>query len=1059
MTSPHGPRADVRRRALRALVQQRRQESAAPHALTPRPPGAEVPLTLTQEWLLTAGSAVTALGGLSTGGRLSVAHRLDHARLRAACARVAARADTFGYRVTESGGTLVQRLAPPSDRIAWCASTAQAAWSAPFDPARGPVLRGVVEEHEGGTRLTLSAARHALDRQSVGPLLAAVARAYDEGGPAPHGEAGGAYEGGAPPAVECGDFAYWHRRRFPPETLADLTRGAAARWGTPRPALLPYDRRPAAGPPTGAGACVRRAVDVPRGAGGPALLAAVGAALRRFGASAPLRVGVPDGARGDAATEGLLGPLTAASALALDVRGGVTARELRERAARAWEEAARDPLPLAAVAELDTSALGPESLLPVGVDVVTLPALALGGATAVPELLASPVAAHDLELILAEGPSGAELLAEYRPELFGPATVTALLDAVAALLADPAAPLGPPAAATAPPVPEQPPARAGEGARGSSVLTPDETVSAAASEARHSLVRQALRAAGATPGARVAVHAPAGAMSPATVLAALDAGCDVLVTGTGEPAPRREAWERHAGVEFTVSADGSVYRARETATALRRDPGGALLVGLRAYGRPRVLRVPLPVLRGAAETLARTLGLGPSDTYAPDAQWGGEHAVVAALAAARSGCALFLDDARGTPDERFDALLDAGVTVAELTDDQARELPVHLLGLRVHLGRLTPGTPSGDGTPADHSETADGTDGTGEAGEAEEAQEAQEADETAGTVLRRRAVPEAPDAALTSLARQAPHTGPRLAVLNEDLAPVPERGTGRLWALVAPGTRHLDDPAATAACFVPAPFGPPGGRMADCSAYARVGPGGTVEVLGFSPDRITAHGRTLLAADVAEAVTARTGLLSAAGSLGPGTGGAPGPGAGRPYAAVVRESGDGAVPGTAGLEALLPAWAVPTELLALAPGTDGAALASAARAAAARAALAASGPYEPPATDAERALAEGVLGPVLGLSRIGRDDNVFALGGTSLHLIRILALVRSRHGVDIPMAEIFTEPTLRSLAALLERGADEAESGLAEVEELLTAWEAPSEPGTTTDQSPADDQR
>src|SRR5579859_6460059 len=75
-----------------------------------------------------------------------------------------------------------------------------------------------------------------------------------------------------------------------------------------------------------------------------------------------------------------------------------------------------------------------------------------------------------------------------------------------------------------------------------------------------------------------------------------------------------------------------------------------------------------------------------------------------------------------------------------------------------------------------------------------------------------------------------------------------------------------------------------------------------------------------------------------------------------------------------------------------------------------------------PETDAERLLA-GVWQEVLGINRVGRNDNFFHLGGDSLRSIEVRARARKR-GLDVPLQEIFRRQTLRGLAAVAGRSPD-----------------------------------
>ncbi|MDQ8188657.1 phosphopantetheine-binding protein, partial [Pelagicoccus sp. SDUM812002] len=60
-----------------------------------------------------------------------------------------------------------------------------------------------------------------------------------------------------------------------------------------------------------------------------------------------------------------------------------------------------------------------------------------------------------------------------------------------------------------------------------------------------------------------------------------------------------------------------------------------------------------------------------------------------------------------------------------------------------------------------------------------------------------------------------------------------------------------------------------------------------------------------------------------------------------------------------------------------------------------------------------------VYAEVLGVERVGLDDDFFALGGHSLKAVRALALVQSSLGVDVRMADLFSLPRVRDLASEL----------------------------------------
>ncbi|MEW1653843.1 beta-ketoacyl synthase N-terminal-like domain-containing protein [Streptomyces sp. NPDC093707] len=76
--------------------------------------------------------------------------------------------------------------------------------------------------------------------------------------------------------------------------------------------------------------------------------------------------------------------------------------------------------------------------------------------------------------------------------------------------------------------------------------------------------------------------------------------------------------------------------------------------------------------------------------------------------------------------------------------------------------------------------------------------------------------------------------------------------------------------------------------------------------------------------------------------------------------------------------------------------------------------------YRAPATPLERTLA-AYWASLLGGDPIGVHDSLFELGGDSLIALRLLSLIRERHGVELSMAEFFDAPTIAAQAAAIER--------------------------------------
>ena len=100
-------------------------------------------------------------------------------------------------------------------------------------------------------------------------------------------------------------------------------------------------------------------------------------------------------------------------------------------------------------------------------------------------------------------------------------------------------------------------------------------------------------------------------------------------------------------------------------------------------------------------------------------------------------------------------------------------------------------------------------------------------------------------------------------------------------------------------------------------------------------------------------------------------------------------------------------------------------------------------PEEPPgaaaavgAPDVESAVA-GVWCEVLGRDAIAPTDNFFDVGGTSLALTAVRARLTAQFGPRLKIVDLFRHPTIRSLAAFLERAADGPDTPAPELGHVL----------------------
>jgi acyl carrier protein len=98
--------------------------------------------------------------------------------------------------------------------------------------------------------------------------------------------------------------------------------------------------------------------------------------------------------------------------------------------------------------------------------------------------------------------------------------------------------------------------------------------------------------------------------------------------------------------------------------------------------------------------------------------------------------------------------------------------------------------------------------------------------------------------------------------------------------------------------------------------------------------------------------------------------------------------------------------------------------------------------YEAPRSEVERRLV-ALWEELLGVERVGVNDDLFALGGHSLLITRLASRIRSDFAIEIPLRALFEAPSVAAVARLVESrtsassSASSSEGGAALVEELL----------------------
>ncbi|MGQ4419813.1 phosphopantetheine-binding protein, partial [Streptomyces sp. SAS_269] len=90
--------------------------------------------------------------------------------------------------------------------------------------------------------------------------------------------------------------------------------------------------------------------------------------------------------------------------------------------------------------------------------------------------------------------------------------------------------------------------------------------------------------------------------------------------------------------------------------------------------------------------------------------------------------------------------------------------------------------------------------------------------------------------------------------------------------------------------------------------------------------------------------------------------------------------------------------------------------------------------YRAPGTPGEETLA-GLFAEVLGIERVGLDDDFFELGGHSLRATWLVSRIRSVVGVTVTMRTIFENPTVAQLEPVLRTSAASARPKLRRMRE------------------------
>lgn len=266
-----------------------------------------------------------------------------------------------------------------------------------------------------------------------------------------------------------------------------------------------------------------------------------------------------------------------------------------------------------------------------------------------------------------------------------------------------------------------------------------------------------------------------------------------------------------------------------------------------------------------------------------------------------------------------------------------------------------------------------------------------------------------------------PIANTQLYILDEAGNPVPVGVTGELLIGGRGVVRgYLHRSALTAERFVQNPFGEAGDLLYRTGDVARYRPDGTVEFVGRVDQQVKLRGHRIELGEIEAALRNHPAVRDAAVVMREDVAGDP-----RIVAYLVEgEAAPVVVDEVRGYlksqlpDVMIPAAWVVLDALPLTPNAKIDRKALPAPAAASEHARAA---YVPPRNSTEEMIEE-TWRDVLKLERIGMQENFFDLGGHSILAIHVLNKLRTRLDRELSMTDVFTYPTIRSLADHVRAG-------------------------------------
>jgi amino acid adenylation domain-containing protein/non-ribosomal peptide synthase protein (TIGR01720 family) len=272
-------------------------------------------------------------------------------------------------------------------------------------------------------------------------------------------------------------------------------------------------------------------------------------------------------------------------------------------------------------------------------------------------------------------------------------------------------------------------------------------------------------------------------------------------------------------------------------------------------------------------------------------------------------------------------------------------------------------------------------------------------------------------------------------LLDAHLRPAPAGSTGELCiGGIGLALGYLGDPALTAERFIPDACGDlPGARLYRTGDLARWHGDGELDFLGRRDHQVKVRGHRVELGEVEALLRAQPGVREAVVACRETA-----PGEAQLVAYLRCEDTQQTAAGwrrqlRRSLLACLPEAMVPASFVFLAeiPLLPSGKVKLTALPPPALADRAGEEIYAAPRTPLERQLSEA-WAAILAVPQIGLDDDVFSLGGHSLHATRMKLWLKERFGVDLPLRVVFEHPTVAVLAPRVEEACRErvADSGI-----------------------------